>query len=464
MDEREDESLRLHWDGIFDFLRKKLDSNALVHCVDGISRSGTVVVAYMMKYFGMKFSDALTFVCARRSVISPHSGFRQQLHEYEAELRLSKFLSDVVSQRVLFEPDDASRLRRAALWHVMFQRLDTARRSQPPRSKSASPLKLSIIDTSSGPSETALSTLDDSAPVLISRENPMWLCSNFLTQQDCEILIDYALKQHEITGMPSTWSPDATHRCGTKMTVSNMHVETHATPEIARVFSRLRTKADSLFHIDATGEYAKLSRCQISFTPPEPSCIPKNSPSIGLHVDQNNGNTSRWATVLVYLNSLTEECGGATVWPCAGDATKDDVVHAGVELLQTGFTSTSEACSIDVQDGEVEVSMVDGTDAASRLLADIAPNPLKSTQPICTSGIALTPCAGTAVCFYSTDRYGTPDPRSWHGKHYFVSFHGACIVCVDATQSRYPSKRSTRCPVHLSPPGHFYCRLRGDSV
>jgi len=57
----------------------------LVHCVQGISRSATVVIAYLIASEGWSVQTALQFVKERRSLIAPNPGFLQQLQEYEIE-------------------------------------------------------------------------------------------------------------------------------------------------------------------------------------------------------------------------------------------------------------------------------------------------------------------------------------------------------------------------------------------
>jgi len=70
----------------FDFIRSDKNTNVLVHCVSGISRSGTIVVAYCMQYLGLDYKQALDFVRSRRSVVYPNSGFQTQLQAFEKEL------------------------------------------------------------------------------------------------------------------------------------------------------------------------------------------------------------------------------------------------------------------------------------------------------------------------------------------------------------------------------------------
>ena len=43
------EDLFKHLPSVVEFIEKKKDTNVLVHCVSGISRSGACVIAYVMK-------------------------------------------------------------------------------------------------------------------------------------------------------------------------------------------------------------------------------------------------------------------------------------------------------------------------------------------------------------------------------------------------------------------------------
>lgn len=68
------------------------DPNAkvMVHCVWGMSRSASVVIAYLMTVKGMSLVNALALVRLRRRVVRPNAGFLQQLLMYELMLRRDK--------------------------------------------------------------------------------------------------------------------------------------------------------------------------------------------------------------------------------------------------------------------------------------------------------------------------------------------------------------------------------------
>ena len=56
-----------------------------VHCHAGISRSTTVVVAYLMAHLGLQLADALAHCHRCRDTVCPNPGFRRQLEEFAAQ-------------------------------------------------------------------------------------------------------------------------------------------------------------------------------------------------------------------------------------------------------------------------------------------------------------------------------------------------------------------------------------------
>jgi protein-tyrosine phosphatase len=58
----------------------------LVHCYAGISRSATLVIAYLMWKYGFTLETTHSMVKARRWQIEPNPGFHSQLHNYGAQL------------------------------------------------------------------------------------------------------------------------------------------------------------------------------------------------------------------------------------------------------------------------------------------------------------------------------------------------------------------------------------------
>jgi hypothetical protein len=84
-----------------------------VHCALGISRSATVVIAYVMKSQRIPLKNAVDIVKRARQQIYPNNGFLQQLDRYEAEIfqltRSSDYLRRTTSGRELPIINDENR-------------------------------------------------------------------------------------------------------------------------------------------------------------------------------------------------------------------------------------------------------------------------------------------------------------------------------------------------------------------
>jgi len=57
-----------------------------VHCAYGISRSSTLVVAFLMKKLKIKFYDAFSYVKKKRPISRPNLGFQKELLNWEEKL------------------------------------------------------------------------------------------------------------------------------------------------------------------------------------------------------------------------------------------------------------------------------------------------------------------------------------------------------------------------------------------
>lgn len=78
-----------HFDSIVDWIQRALANGGqvMVHCVWGMSRSASFVIAFLMAHRKMSLDDALKHVVARRRIVKPNSGFMCQLKFYEHMLR-----------------------------------------------------------------------------------------------------------------------------------------------------------------------------------------------------------------------------------------------------------------------------------------------------------------------------------------------------------------------------------------
>lgn len=71
-----------------EFIQQALNNNGrvLIHCNAGISRSASIVLAYLLGIRRMKYEDAYKLLKTARSNIRPNEGFVKQLKEYAAEI------------------------------------------------------------------------------------------------------------------------------------------------------------------------------------------------------------------------------------------------------------------------------------------------------------------------------------------------------------------------------------------
>ncbi|KAL7051844.1 hypothetical protein ACKWTF_004658 [Chironomus riparius] len=81
-------NLMEYFDTVADMIEKTRqdDGKSLVHCVAGVSRSTSLVLAYLMKYADMSLIQAFQHVRSIRPQIRPNMGFFKQLIEYEQRL------------------------------------------------------------------------------------------------------------------------------------------------------------------------------------------------------------------------------------------------------------------------------------------------------------------------------------------------------------------------------------------
>ncbi|KAF8422097.1 protein-tyrosine phosphatase-like protein [Tirmania nivea] len=85
VDDTDDEDLLQHFPATNAFILRglSLGGAVYVHCAMGISRSATVLTAYLMKTRKLSAEDALETVRAARPLVCPNLSFRKQLKLYE---------------------------------------------------------------------------------------------------------------------------------------------------------------------------------------------------------------------------------------------------------------------------------------------------------------------------------------------------------------------------------------------
>lgn len=80
--------LSIYFDDSVEFIDKALEkTNILVHCMAGVSRSVTLVLAFLIKKKGMTYDEAYSMVKQKRRIIHPNDGFIRQLRDYEFQCK-----------------------------------------------------------------------------------------------------------------------------------------------------------------------------------------------------------------------------------------------------------------------------------------------------------------------------------------------------------------------------------------
>jgi len=81
MDDSPSQDLLSNLPEALNFIHSELEQGhtVLVHCAAGISRSASVVIAYLMMTRGMTLAEAYQYVKSRRPIVEPNPGFIQQL-------------------------------------------------------------------------------------------------------------------------------------------------------------------------------------------------------------------------------------------------------------------------------------------------------------------------------------------------------------------------------------------------
>lgn len=83
VDDSPNENIKKYFNSTYNFINR---GPTVVHCAAGISRSATIVAAYLMRRFKMTSNQAIAHIKKCRSVVNPNYGFVQQLMRLEKEL------------------------------------------------------------------------------------------------------------------------------------------------------------------------------------------------------------------------------------------------------------------------------------------------------------------------------------------------------------------------------------------
>jgi dual specificity phosphatase 12 len=83
IDDIEDENIMQYFDRTNAYIQEGLDSGGiLVHCMAGVSRSSTIVAAYLMQKYLWNAQKTVEYLKTKRPVVNPNESFYQQLEVY----------------------------------------------------------------------------------------------------------------------------------------------------------------------------------------------------------------------------------------------------------------------------------------------------------------------------------------------------------------------------------------------
>lgn len=73
---------------MIDFIEnaKKNNRKVLIHCIQGISRSVSFCIAYMIFTYGYDYKKAEAFIKQKRGIASPNNGFMVELIQFHKRL------------------------------------------------------------------------------------------------------------------------------------------------------------------------------------------------------------------------------------------------------------------------------------------------------------------------------------------------------------------------------------------
>lgn len=110
--------IKFHFSRAFKFIDDALFENSqgarnkvLVHCAQGVSRSATIVIMYLMKHFDWSYDLAFAFVKRHREIIDPNGGFMNQLQEFDEDKMLFARSTTMMKIKKLNPSISAAKLR-----------------------------------------------------------------------------------------------------------------------------------------------------------------------------------------------------------------------------------------------------------------------------------------------------------------------------------------------------------------
>jgi hypothetical protein len=72
-----------YFDKIYDIIINNSDKNVLVHCDAGVSRTGSIIIYYLMKKYNYSYNQSISYTISKRSNILLNPGFELSLRLYD---------------------------------------------------------------------------------------------------------------------------------------------------------------------------------------------------------------------------------------------------------------------------------------------------------------------------------------------------------------------------------------------
>lgn len=81
LSDHDEADISQHFQESYEFIRFHImeGHSIFIHCIAGVSRSATIVAAYLMMYYSWSAYEALSYIKEKRPCIRPNDGFLEQL-------------------------------------------------------------------------------------------------------------------------------------------------------------------------------------------------------------------------------------------------------------------------------------------------------------------------------------------------------------------------------------------------
>jgi hypothetical protein len=93
-------NIKEYYDLIYNIIIKS--NNVLVHCDAGVSRTGSIIIYYLMSKYNISYDEALEYALSKRPSISPNNGFELGLRLLNLNYHKSETNHNLITQGIHF--------------------------------------------------------------------------------------------------------------------------------------------------------------------------------------------------------------------------------------------------------------------------------------------------------------------------------------------------------------------------